>query len=166
MKRIAVIIVVCLAVVGWTVRPAMATPSDEVIRANCQLAQSVLNQVEKTDAALRINRGRVYNEILDLFYAMNARLAANKISAANLVTITSDFDSELTHFRSDYNTYDDRLNELVGFNCQEKPADFYSQLESVRELRGGLAQRVDRLDSLLDDYWAEFDDNVRERINV
>ena len=166
MKKIGIIVVACCLGVGLMVQPVAAAPSDEVIKANCQAVQSVLSQIEKTDAALRINRGRVYNEIMDLFYAMNARLASNKISAANLVTITSDFDSELTHFRSDYNTYDDELNELISMQCQEKPADFYNQLEEVRSLRDNLDQRTSRLDSLLDDYWAEFNDNVRGQINV
>lgn len=166
MKKVSIVAVACLLSIGLMVRPVAAAPSDDVIRANCQAVQSVLSQIEKTDAALRINRGRVYNEILDLFYAMNARLAANKISAASLVTITSDFDSELTHFRSDYNSYDDELNDLISMKCQEQPADFYEQLNKVRELRAGLADRTDRLDGLLDSYWTEFNDNVRGQINV
>ena len=55
--------------------------------------------------------------------------------------------------------------ELEGMQCQEKPADFYNQLEEVRSLRDNLDQRTSRLDSLLDDYWAEFNGNVREQIN-
>ena len=163
-KAIAIILALVLAT-GLTARPVAAAPSEEVIRASCQAAQSVLNQIEKTDAALRINRGRVYSEVLDLFYAMNARLASNKVSAPKLVSITSDFDQRLTDFRDNYNDYDDELNKLIELQCQKKPTDFYSQLDSVRQLRDQLNNDIQQLDQLIDDYESEFNDNVRGLIN-
>lgn len=165
MKRIWPMVCSFVCLVSFISWPAKAVPSEELIRANCQSAQYILNQIEKTDAALRINRGRVYNEILDLFYAMNARLASNKISAPKLVEITSKFEDELTNFRADYNGYDDTLNQLVDMNCQEHPTDFYNRLKNVRWRRDQLNKRVLQLDKLLADYQNEFNQNVKATIN-
>lgn len=165
MKRLLVVVFAMFGAWGLTVWPVVAAPSDDVIRANCQSVQSILNQIEKTDAALRINRGRVYNEILDLFYAMNARLAANKVSAPKLVSITSDFDQVLTQFRDNYNEYDDALNDLIKSKCQDAPGEFYSNLDHVRTLRSGLNDNIQQLDQLLNDYQNEFNNNVRGEID-
>ena len=45
--------------------------------------------------------------------------------------------------------------------CQEKPSDFYTQLEAVRESRNQLNDSAKTLDNLLNDYQTEFNDNVR-----
>lgn len=136
--------------------PVAAMPTEDTIKASCSVAQAQLNQVEKSDAALRINRGRIYNETLELLYAMNARLASNQIAAATLASITSDFDQELTDFRSDYNEYDDDMSDLIDFKCQSKPTEFYEKLESVRDERLGLSNRVTRLDTLMREYQDNF----------
>lgn len=165
MKKVVLYVSLVVITLANIAVPAEAVPSDNVIRANCQSIQSVLSQIEKTDAALRINRGRIYNEVLDLFYAMNSRLASNKISAPELVSITSDFDSQLADFRNDYNDYDDDLNELIVAECQDDPGDFYSQLISVRDERAKLNDEIASLDQLVDDYWTEFNDNVRSVVD-
>ena len=165
MKKVVLYVSLVVITLANIVVPAGAVPSDNVIRANCQSIQSVLSQIEKTDAALRINRGRIYNEVLDLFYAMNSRLASNKISAPELVSITSDFDSQLADFRNDYNDYDDDLNELIVAECQDDPGDFYSQLISVRDERAKLNDEIASLDQLVDDYWTEFNDNARSVVD-
>ena len=165
MKKVVLYVSLVVITLANIVVPAGAVPSDNVIRANCQSIQSVLSQIEKTDAALRINRGRIYNEVLDLFYAMNSRLASNKISAPELVSITSDFDSQLADFRNDYNDYDDDLNELIVAECQDDPGDFYSQLISVRDERAKLNDEIASLDQLVDDYWTKFNDNVRSVVD-
>ena len=162
MRKLILIGLVGLVGLGCVTSPVLAIPSDEAIKASCQSAQSVLNQVEKADAALRINRGRVYNEVIDLFYAMNARLAANRVAATDLVAITSDFDQSLTKFRTDYNAYDDQLGDLISMQCTEHPSDFYDQLTKVRDLRSQLDDDTDHLDQLLDDYAAKFDEVVAE----
>ena len=91
---------------------------------------------------------------------MNARLASNRIAATDLVAITSEFDRALSQFRSDYNTYDDQLGDLVEMKCVEHPTDFYDQLTKVRDLRAKLDDDTDRLDQLLADYGAKFDEVV------
>ena len=66
MRKLVLASLISAMVLGCVIQPALAVPSDEAIKAGCQSAQSILNQVEKADAALRINRGRVYNEVIDL----------------------------------------------------------------------------------------------------
>ena len=65
MKKTLTILLSLTVLAGCVATPALAVPSSEVVKANCRAVQSVLNQMEKADAALRINRGRVYNGILD-----------------------------------------------------------------------------------------------------
>lgn len=166
MRKVIALVMSLGLVVFTAALPVVAVPSDEVIKTNCQSAQSVLNQQEKVDAALRINRGRVYNEVIELFYAMNSRLAGNRIAAAGLATITADFDSELEHFRSDYNDYDDVMNALVTMDCRAKPNDFYTNLTEVRDQRTNLDDRIKRLDDLTKDYQDEFNDNIKGLIDA
>lgn len=156
MKKVALSLMAILIAASSLAVPAVAMPTEDTIKASCKAAQSQLNQVEKSDAALRINRGRIYNETLELFYAMNARLASNQIAAAELASITADFDSELTHFREDYNDYDDDMTDLIEMKCDKKPTDFYQKLEDVRDQRLGLDNRIKRLDELMSEYESSF----------
>lgn len=156
MKKMALGLMTLLLLASSIALPVVAMPTEDTIKASCKAAQSQLNQVEKSDAALRINRGRIYNETLELFYAMNARLASNQIAAAELASITADFDSELTHFREDYNDYDDDMTDLIGMKCDKKPTDFYHKLDDVRDQRLGLDNRIKRLDELMGEYESSF----------
>lgn len=145
-------VVLLLGLVSFT----SASPMEQIIKVNCNQAQSTLSRIEKTDSALRINRGRAYNEITDLFYAMNARLASNKISAPNLASILDDYEKKLEDFRNNYNKYDDSLSDILNYKCQEKPFEFYTKLEKLRIKRHKLGEVVSDLDNLFSDYKKEF----------
>lgn len=166
MKKVAMLVCAMMMLAGNAAWPVAAVPSDEVIKMNCQSAQTILNQLEKADAALRINRGRIYNEVADLFYAMNSRLASNRISSPELVTITEDFESELEHFRTDYNSYDDTMSELIQMKCQDKPSNFYNKLSKARDQRATLAEHVQHLDEVIKDYQDEFNSSARAMIDA
>jgi len=142
---------------GFGVPTVLAAPDQATITANCRAAQSVMGQVEKTDAVLRINRGRAYNDLLDLLFAMNARLASNKIAAPKLSEITADFEQKLATFRADYDKYDDSLTNAGQMNCAGRPAAFYESLTAAREKRAVLAADVANLKQLAGDYQTEFD---------
>lgn len=133
-----------------------ATPSRDVIHTNCPAAQVVLNGLEKSDAALRINRGRVYNDVANLFYAMNSRLSTNKMSSPKLAEITTNFAKSLEKFRNGYNEYDDDLNDLIHMDCRKQPLEFYSKLETFRDKRKKFNDNVQYLDQLILDYKSEF----------
>ena len=166
MKKTLTILLSLTVLTSCVATPALAVPSSEVVKANCRAVQSVLNQMEKADAALRINQGRVYNELLNLFYAMNTRLLSNKISLPNLVSLTSEFESVLGEFRANYNSYDDALGDLVGAKCQEEPMAFYDKLVKVRDERAKLNSNIKRLDQLVELYGDEFNTNAKAQINA
>ncbi len=133
-----------------------ASPDEDIITANCRATQSLLNQIEKTDTGLRINRGYDYNEVLNLMFAMNARLASNKIAAPELSTLTADFESHLNTFRDDYNHYDDDINSAINANCEAQPMDFYNALEKARTSRATVQSDVDNLKQTMQTYYTDF----------
>ncbi len=167
MKRTAILLSMFVAALAVTLitLPVVAAPSQDVVKVSCTSAQSMLSQIEKTDAALRINRGRVYNELNDLFFAMNARVSVNRLSSTKLASITDDYSNELKDFRSLYSDYDGDLTNLVGMDCRSNPDDFYSSLTKLRDKRSKLKQSVDTLDKLFHDYVDEFN-AVRKRLDV
>ncbi len=165
MQRTATLIVTTITTLSLLMAvPANAIPSDDAVRAGCLSAKSALSQTEKNDAVLRINRGRIYNEVSDLLYAMNARISNNRRSAPKLSQITEDFNDELSKFKDTYNKYDDKLVELTKSDCSNAPSDFYSGLVSVRQGRENLKDSVEKLDRLVEEYSDSFK-SLKESIN-
>lgn len=146
---------------GLAVSRVLAMPSEQVIVASCRSAQSLLSQLEKTDAVQRINRGRLYSNTLNLLFAMNARLNSNHIIAPNLTGLTSNFATGLSNFRDDYGRYDDDLNRATSIDCVATPTEFYSRLETARVSRARVANDVANLNQLMDSYQAELDAAVK-----
>ena len=153
MKKWFFTVIICaVAASGFTVQQAFAAPPQQTIVANCRNAQVVLGQLEKADAVQRINRGRLYNNVLNLLFAMNARLSVNRILATDLTDITQNFSTGFANFRNDYDKYDDSLNDLINADCVAQPDDFYNQLNNVRADRAKLASDVANLDNLINNY--------------
>jgi hypothetical protein len=162
-KKFSLVASIVVLVAGSFATPrALAMPDVTTVAANCVIAQSILNQIEKTDTGLRINRGHDYNELLDLMFAMNARLAANKIAAPVLTDIASQFKQNLAIFRADYDHYSDALSDVVNIKCVNKPMDFYSKLETTRHARSLLRQDVAMLSQNIDDFYGQFDFIMKE----
>lgn len=132
--------------------PVSALPNERIIVANCANAQRIIEQMEKTDTVTRINRGRAYNEILDLLFAMNARLSSNKISAPEMNAITDEIAAKTDEWRTDYDQYDENLGEIVALNCAAEPVKFYEKLESARHFRGMLFAKIREIDAALARY--------------
>jgi len=164
-RKIRIVLIACAVVlaVGVSITgTVLAMPNESAITANCRNAQSTLGQIEKSDVVLRINRGRSYNDTLELFFAMNARLSNNRIAAPHLAEITSDFNNKLTAFRNDYNSYDDLVTQITGMDCVAQPNDFYNQLNNLRAGRDKLASDVTNLNQLIDNYRNEFNSVVKD----
>ena len=163
MKKIAIMAMAAMLLADvFASRVALAMPDENFIRNNCLVAQSTLSQIEKADAVVRINRGYDYNEILGLMFAMNARLAANRITAPELTTITDNFSREFDSFRNHYDTYDDVVSTAINIKCTDRPADFYNQLEKARAARATLRIDADNLNTNIRDYYSRFDSLVKE----
>jgi hypothetical protein len=148
-------IVAVLIVGGFATARALAMPDVTAITTNCAMAQATLNQIEKADTGSRINRGHDYNELLDLMFAMNARLSANKIAAPDLTDIAADFKQNLATFRSNFDNYGDALSDAVDTKCADKPLDFYNKLETARAARAVLKQDVANLNQNIENYHNE-----------
>lgn len=157
MHRVATLSIMAVVTVSlMLVVPVNAIPSDTAIRAGCLSAKSALSQTEKNDAALRINRGRIYNEVSDLLYAMNARISNNRRSAPELSQITEEFNDNLSDFKETYSKYDDSLVALIKLECTKSPSGFYDSLVEVRHEREDLKSIVEKLDQQIDDYKSHF----------
>jgi len=154
------IVLITLTLGSFAATRVSAMPETEVIMANCRAAQSILSQIEKADAVLRINRGRSYNNMLNLLFAMNARLSSNRINAPRLAEITSNFENRLNTFRDNYGRYDDILADAININCVANPDEFYNKLDTTRANRAELAGDVTALNQLINDYRTEFNNVV------
>ena len=158
MKKFSLIITTAVLITGgFAVPSAFGMPDISIIEANCVSAQSVLNQIQKADTGSRINRGYDYNEILNLMFAMNARLSVNKIAAPTLTDLASQLEHNLAKFRSDYDSYADTLSSVLNVKCTNRPLDFYSRLEIARTARETLSRDVAALDQNIKDYYDQFD---------
>jgi hypothetical protein len=122
------------------------------IRNNCQTSQGYLQQIQRNDAASRINRGRAYESISKLVASFNSRVAINKINGSTLLSVSSDLSKRITTFQSDYLQYEDALSSALDIKCQEQPVTFYDTLTNARDLRARLAKDIVDINALLDSY--------------
>ena len=158
MKKLVIALALSILVINsFAVKSAIAAPAEDVIRSGCDIAQTTLKQIEKFDVAVRLNRGHDYKEALDLMFAMNARLAANQISAPELTTITAQFSKDFEDFSNHYDVYDDTISNAMNSDCKGDPSGFYSKLEQSRVTRSVLKADLDRLNAAVSEYYNKFD---------
>lgn len=131
---------------------AISDQKVEIIKSNCQSAQVTLKQIQLSDVATRISRGRDYQQLIKLMATFNARLALNKIDAGSLTTLTANLELQFNDFQQTYINYSDQLTGLINIDCRAKPTDFYNQLETARNTRVNLSKQVVDMSKLLDDY--------------
>ena len=123
------------------------------IRTNCQAALITLGQIHANDAPEYINRNQTYFSISDKLMArLNSRLTLNRYDATQLVKTASDYNTELTKFRTAYKTYDDAMNDALKTNCKKEPVSFYDRVGTARDARLDVKNSVDRLTALLAQY--------------
>lgn len=128
----------------------------QVISQNCIAAQGSLQRLQYSDAATRVNRGYVYESLLNnLMTPMNSRLAANGYSkeAAALSSITDRYQNELRKFKQLYETYDDNVSQVIKLRCQERTATFYEGVRGLQEKRLKISETVKSLDVLTEEYY-------------
>ncbi len=123
-----------------------------VIVQHCSSSQFALQQIEKRDAVSRINRGRDYDQMLRQVSAMNSRFAYNKISAPDMLQITSDMQSHIDKFRANYDKYDTDLTNAAAIDCKSKPADYYDVVTHARDDRNAVGDEVQTINDLTNQY--------------
>lgn len=131
---------------------ALTDAQVEQIRRNCQTSQSYLQQIQRNDAAARINRGREYEVMSKLVANFNSRVALNKIDGSSLISVASDLGKRITTFQTDYLQYEDALSAALDIKCREQPVTFYDTLTTARELRAKMAQDITDINATLDNY--------------
>lgn len=125
----------------------------ETIRQNCVAAQSNMQRLELNEAVTRRNRGVTYESTIKLMAALNSRIAANKLTAPELSTITAEVEQKRSQFTDNYIDYNNSYNVTMRLpKCREQPVTFYDYLTRTRELRIELATNIDDIDRLLDSY--------------
>ncbi|HET6622633.1 MAG TPA: hypothetical protein VFG56_01735 [Candidatus Saccharimonadales bacterium] len=148
--------------VNTTQVQALSDQQIDVIKSNCQSSQVILKQIQLSDVATRISRGRDYQQLIKLMATFNSRLALNKIDGGQLTSITADMENQFNDFQQTYITYSDQLSSLISLDCQDQPTEFYDQLNAARDLRLDLAKEVDTMDKLLDEYQQGVDDIAQQ----
>ena len=83
---------------------------------------------------------------------LNSRLALNRIDSLETVEIANRFDQLRVEFGENYNDYETAMSSLVKIDCKQKPAEFYAQLLTTRDLRLRLAETVKLLNGSISDY--------------
>lgn len=127
------------------------------IRVGCVDALQGMLQIQRTEAATRVNRGREYESLLKLVAAFNSRIVINKLDAPALTGTASRMQERFSQFQRHYLDYADKMDATLDINCKEAPVTFYDSLTETREARAQVATDVIEIDKLLQEYQAGLD---------
>jgi hypothetical protein len=130
-------------------------PSSQIskIKANCSSAKSILNRLHATDALLRVNRGQLYDSLeTKLMDQFNSRVALNGLNGVELLSVTTEYKNAMDNFRSNYQTYEEAMTDLIGIDCYNSPQEFYYKVEDVRNDRSQVHESVVKLNEQADNY--------------
>jgi hypothetical protein len=161
MRRIIFVVLASLLTVGLLLPLTGSSASAEDltpdqaarVKENCVSIKSSLSQLHASDALLRVNRGQVYESMgTKLMDTFNDRLASNRLDTKAMNTVTTNYRSALTTFRTDYIAYEQKLSETIRIDCATQPNTFHAALEQARTLRAKVHEDVLRLHRLIDDY--------------
>ena len=82
------------------------------------------------------------------FFWVICRIALNKLNGIDLTKTTVDFDHQIGQFRNSYQRYEQIMSHIAQTDCQDKPADFYMDIERARYYRGDVRKAVVELEKL------------------
>lgn len=151
--------------ISQVVQAQTTLPEEHIqrIRQNCVTAQTALNQLHASDALLRVNRGKLYENIsTKLMAPLNSRIALNREEGLRLAATTLEYDRQIDIFRSDYINYERSMSNILEINCVDKPVEFYEGVQSTREMRQRLHGDTETLTMLLQAYKTEFEDFAKD----
>ena len=146
------LLVVSLAVGQSVAAAELSDRHKQRIAEACPAAQSTLQRISSSDTTARINRGRDYDQVLKLFYAMNTRVASNNIAEPMLAQLTKSFEDRLNDFRNDYNKFNDQLKSTYELDCKNHVNTFYDSLVKTRSGRATVNSHISQLDNIINDY--------------
>lgn len=167
MKRFIIFIALLASTIGGGIATqslvrAQATPMTEAhierIRGNCVKAQSTLTRLHASDALLRVNRGQLYELIsTKLMAPFNSRVALNRLNGASLVTVATNYESQLAAFRISYQQYEEAMSGVLRINCKNQPVAFYDSVGDTRMKRKKVNDSTLQLQQTVQQYKAEFE---------
>ncbi len=132
---------------------AITEVQSAAIVKNCDTIKDNLKKVQKEDARIRVYLGGYYETILSKFIMpLNVRLVENNLSSAGLVENQNKFAASKAVFANDFVTYQQKLEELVGMDCKQKPEEFYDSLVVVRQKRRIMVQDVLKMRALISEH--------------
>lgn len=132
------------------------------IRSNCVEAQSVLFQLHASDAGLRVNRGQLYESIsTKLMIPLNSRMILNRIDTTNLLSIATQYEQQLAAFRTQYQTYEEKMSSTLAMDCINQPVAFYDSVTDTRKQRQLTHSKTLELHKSIDKYGKEFESFAR-----
>jgi len=155
-----IVILASLFVVSLSASAVVSAQSDsdmtsdklDLVKTRCSSSQFALQQIEKRDAVSRINRGRAYDQMLRQVSSFNSRFTYNKISAPDLVQLTSDLQTAVDTFRANYDKYDTDISDALKIDCKQKPADYYNMILKARDDRAAVGDEVNKIVDLMAQY--------------
>ena len=131
----------------------------DLVNANCLSIKGSLNQLHASDALLRVNRGQIYESMgTKLMASFNNRLSNNSLDNKGLVAVTNSYQSALSTFRSDFQTYEQQLSTAIKIDCTKDPSTFHASLELARTNRATVRQDIIRMNRYIDDYRSAVND--------
>lgn len=148
-------IAVVLQLLGANLASAVEVTSEQsaAVVSHCDTIREDLKRIQKEDARVRVYMGGYYEAILTKFITpLNVRLVENNLSSAGLVENQNSFVDTRALFVSDFVSYQQGLEELVGMDCKEKPGEFYKELQIVRQKRKIVSQDVLKMRSLISEH--------------
>lgn len=129
----------------------------EQIRLACKPAQSLLQRLQTTDVATRVNRGQIYENLINrLISPFDNRVSLNHYDASALSSAATAISQKFTQFKSDYVSYSDDFARLLSYNCQANPRGFYSLLVTTRNDRSSVSTDINDLKTAIDHYTSTF----------
>jgi hypothetical protein len=138
------------------VNAASATPLTdqyiESIRIGCTDALQGMLQIQKSEAATRVNRGREYETLLRLVAAFNSRVVLNKLDAPVLTSNAAKLQKQFSEFQKHYLDYAKKYDLALDVNCKNAPVTFYDNLTTAREARAKIAVDIKEMDTILEEY--------------
>lgn len=154
MFRRVILLSLCLALLpvgSSAIDPNNMTPEEyTLIERNCKSAQRSMQRIKYVDPVVRVNRGATYSTISNLMAALSNRAAYNAYRVPQLSQETNAVQTQRVQFANDYTDYEIALSELVAFDCQGDPQEFYKRLVDVRTKRSIVALRIREIDQRLD----------------
>ncbi len=136
----------------------LSNEQTERIRQNCVTVQTTLNQLHASDALLRVNRGRLYENIsTKLMAPLNSRITLKGLGGLKLTATTVEYDRQTDVFRASYIEYEEAMSRALKFKCTDQPVEFYESILAAREKRQRLHEDTQTLTTLLNAYKTEFE---------